>query len=167
MKAGFLLIVLAMSVAFGQKITIESDDTADFSRYKTFRMTEGDLKAKGPALNNDLIRKKIEEEIRKRLMEKGLREVSAQPDLNVRFSLTTPRRNEVEAYPAGTFGRATRRVKVQYIDGTLAIDLRDTKQRALVWKAVAVQSVDQASKLTDHLEDMVKKSIDKYPPKKK
>jgi hypothetical protein len=164
MKAWILPFVL-VSAAWGQKVTIESDDSVDFSRFKTFKMTiDSQLKAKGPALNNDLVRKRIEEDIRKRLVERGLQEVSTQPDLNVRFALTTPRRNEVDAYPAGVYGRATRRVKVQYVDGTLVIDLRDASQRALVWKSVAVQTVDQESKLTDHLDDMVKKSIEKYPP---
>jgi hypothetical protein len=166
MKAAILFAVLGLSTVYGQKITIEADDSADFSRYKTFRMNEGQLKAKGPALNNDLIRRKLEDEIRKRLTEKGLKEVSSQPDLNVRFTLTTPRRTEVDNYPAGPYGRANRRVKVQYVDGTLTIDLRDATRRELVWQSVAVQSVDDASKLADRLDDMVKKSIDKYPPKK-
>jgi hypothetical protein len=166
MKA-WILAVLAMSAAFGQKITIESDDSADFSRYKTFRLMEGQIKGKNPVLDNDLTRRKIEDAIRKRLVEKGLQEVSAQSDLNVRFNLTTPRRSEVDAYPAGPYGLRTRRTKVVYIDGTLVIDLRDTSRRELVWHSVAVQTVDRPANLTDHLDDMVRKSIEKYPPKKK
>jgi hypothetical protein len=42
---------------FGQKVTIEADDSTDFSRYKTFKMNEGQLDAKSPSLNNDLVRK--------------------------------------------------------------------------------------------------------------
>jgi len=167
MKFWAPLAVLAMSIAFGQKITIESDTSADFSRYKTFRMMEGQLNAKGPTLNNELVRKKIEDEIRKRLVEKGLKEVSDQPDLNARFNFSAPRRNEVNTYPAGRLGAATRREKVQYTDGTLVIDLRDTSRRALVFHSIAVQSVDDPAKLLDRLDDMVKKSIEKYPAKKK
>jgi hypothetical protein len=167
MKAWILLATPAMSVAFGQKITIEADDSADFLRYKTFKMNEGQLNAKSSALNNDLVRRKIEDGIRKWLTEKGLHDVSAQADLNVRFTLTTPRRNEVDAYPAGRFGQGTRRIRTQYIDGTLAIDLRDVGRKELVWKSIAIRSVDDPTKLADHLDDMVKKSIEKYPPKKK
>ncbi len=166
MEAWILLAALATSVAVGQKITIEADDSADFSHYKTFKMNEGQLNAKSPALNNDLVRRKIEDDIRKYLTEKGLQESSAKPDLNVRFTLTTPRRNEVDAYPAGRFGQGTRRITTRYIDGTLAIDLRDTGQHELVWKSIAVQSVDDPTKLADHLDGMVKKSIEKHPPKK-
>src|SRR5689334_11045707 len=135
MKAAIVGLLLAASITFGQKITIEADDSADFTRYKTFRLViDSQNKAKGAVLNNELVTKKIQEEIRKRLLEKGLQEASEKPDLNVRFTFTTPRRNEVDAYPAGRYGRATRRVKTAYTDGTLTIDLRDTGQRSLVWK---------------------------------
>jgi hypothetical protein len=56
------------------------------------------------ALNSDLTRRKIENEMRKRLTEKGLTEVESKPDLNVRFTLGQARKTEVEAYPAGWRG---------------------------------------------------------------
>jgi hypothetical protein len=55
----------------------------------------------------------------------------------------------------------------QYTEGTLIIDLRDTSKRELVWRAVAVEEKGDPAKIADHLDDMVRKSIDKYPPKKK
>ena len=83
------------------------------------------------------------------------------------FRLGSARRNEVDAFPAGRYGRATRRVVTQYTEGTLIIDLRDTSRRELVWRAVAVEEKGDPSKIADHLDDMVRKSIEKYPPKKK
>jgi hypothetical protein len=162
-----LLLVLAAAAAWAQKVDIESDDSVDYAKYKTFRIGEGQLKSKAPSLNSDLMRRKIENEIRKRLIEKGLSETSSRPDLNVMFRLGSARRNEVDAFPAGRYGRATRRVATQYTEGTLIIDLRDTSKRELVWRAVAVEEKGDPSKIADHLDDMVKKSIDKYPPKKK
>ena len=161
------LLALAAGTILAQKVDIESDESADFSRYKTFRVGEGQLKSKSPSLNSDLTRRKIENEIRKRLIEKGLSEVSGQPDLNVVFRLGSARRNEVEAFPAGRYGLARRRVVTQYTEGTLIIDLRDTSKRELVWRAVAVEDKGDASKIADRLDDMVRKSIEKYPPKKK
>jgi len=161
------LVALAAGTAFAQKIDIEFDDAADFSHYKTFRIGEGQLKSKSPALNSDLTRRKIDGEIRKRLIEKGLTETSGQADLNVQFRLGSARRNEVDAFPAGRYGLRTRRVVTQYTEGTLIIDLRDTSRRELVWRAVAVEDKGDPSKIADRLDDMVRKSIDKYPPKKK
>ena len=167
MKLLMLLCLLAAGQMQAQKVDIESDESADFSRYKTFRIGEGQLKAKAPALNSDLTRRKIENEIRKRLIEKGLSEASGQPDLNVQFRLGSARRNEVDAFPAGRYGRATRRVVTQYTEGTLIIDLRDTSKRELVWRAIAVEDKSDPAKISEHLDDMVRKSIEKYPPKKK
>jgi len=167
MKLLMLLPLVLAGQIYAQKVDIEFDESADFSRYKTFAIQEGQLNAKAPALNSELTRKKIDNEIRKRLTEKGLMEVSAKPDLNVRFTLGSARRSEVEAYPAGWRGLGTRRVRVAYTEGTLVINLRDTSKRELVWRAIAVEDKSDPAKISEHLDDMVRKSIEKYPPKKK
>ena len=167
MKLLMLLCLLAAGQMQAQKVDIESDESTDFLKYKTFRIGEGQLKSKSPTLNSDLTRRKIENEIRKRLIEKGLSEAAGQADLNVQFRLGSARRNEVDAFPAGRYGRATRRVVTQYTEGTLIIDLRDTSKRELVWRAVVVEDKGDPAKIADRLDEMVKKAIEKYPPKKK
>jgi len=155
------------AAAWAQKVTVEFDEAADFSQFKTFAIRQGQLNSKNAALNNELTRKKIDAEIRRRLMERGLTEAEARPDLNVRYTLGSARRREVEAYPAGWRGLGTRRVVVPFTEGTLVIDLRDPKKQALVWRAIAVEEKSDALKIEGKLEDMVKKSIEKYPPKTK
>jgi hypothetical protein len=166
---GTLLLLLALAVgpALAQKIDIEFDDSAVFERYKTFHIVEGQINAKAAALNSDLTRRKIENEIRRRLTEKGLLEVESKPDLNVRFTLGQARKTEVEAYPAGWRGLGTRRVRVAYTQGTLVINLRDTSRKELVWRSVAEEEKNDPMQIAQHLDDMVRKSIDKYPPKQK
>lgn len=161
------LLPLAVGPALAQKIDIEFDDSANFERYKTFHIVEGQLNAKAAALNSELTRKKIENEIRRRLTEKGLMEAASQPDLNVRFTLGAARRSEVEAYPAGWRGLGTRRVRVAYTQGTLVINLRDPVRKELVWRSVAEEEKNDPMQIAQHLDDMVRKSIEKYPPKKK
>lgn len=58
-------------------------------------------------------------------------------------------------------------MRVPYAEGTLVIDLRDPATHALVWRAIAAEEKSDATKIEGKLNDMVKKSIDKYPPKKK
>lgn len=166
---GTLLLLLALAVgpALAQKIDIEFDESAVFERYKTFHIVEGQLNTKAAALNSDLTRRKIENEIRKRLTEKGLMEVESKPDLNVRFTLGQARKTEVEAYPAGWRGLGTRRVRVAYTQGTLVINLRDPVRKELVWRSVAEEEKNDPMQIAQHLDDMVRKSIDKYPPKTK
>jgi Domain of unknown function (DUF4136) len=165
MRRWIILLAALPMLAWAQKVTMEFDQDSDFFRFKTFYINEGQINAKNPALNNDLVRKKIQAEIRRRLAEKGLVEVtSGQRDINVRFSLGSARRQEVDVYPARWWG--TRRVVTGYTEGTLVIDLRDTKQKSLVWRAIAVEDKSDAPHIESKLDDMVKKAFDRYPPKK-
>jgi hypothetical protein len=171
MVQSLALLVLGMLAAQGaraQKITMEFDQTADFSKYKTFAIREGQLNSRNPALNSDLVKKQIEADIQNDLTAKGLTLVTSGPsDLNVRYTFGAARKTEIEAYPAGWYGMGTRYVRVPYAEGTLVIDLRDPTTRSLVWRAIAAEDKSDASKIEGKINDMVKKSVDKYPPKKK
>jgi hypothetical protein len=163
----FVLGLLAVTGGFAQKIELEFDRNADFTKFHTFAIRAGSLNSRNPSLNSDLVRKRIEDDIQKYLAAKGLSAAPSGPaDLNVRYTLGAARRAETEAYPAGWWGMRTRIVRVPYTEGTLVIDLRDTGTRSLVWRAIAREDKSDASKVEGKLDDMVKKSIDKYPPKK-
>jgi uncharacterized protein DUF4136 len=164
-KALFMCL-LASQGAFAQKVTVEFDQAANFGNYKTFAIREGQLNSKNPALSSDLVKKQIEADIEHDLTSKGLTRVTGPSDLNVRYTFGAARKTEVETYPAGWYGMGTRVVRVPYSEGTLVIDFRDPTTRSLVWRAIASEEKSDASKIEGKLNDMVKKSIDKYPPKK-
>lgn len=160
--------LLVPLLAVAQKIEIESDPAVDFSKFKTFAIRDGRLNGKNPSLNNDLIRRRLDADIRKSLVAKGLAFVPSGPsDLNVRYTLGAARKMEAEVYPAGWRGWGTRVVRVPYTEGTLVIDLRDASTRSLVWRAIAREDKSDAAKVEGKLDDMVKKSFGKYPPKAK
>jgi uncharacterized protein DUF4136 len=168
---GLALLFLGLLAAQGaraQKVTMEFDQTIDFSRYKTFAIRDGQLSSGNPALNSPLVKKQIEADIQNDLTARGLTMVTSGPaDLNVRYTFGAARKTEIEAYPAGWYGFGTRYVRVPYAEGTLVIDLRDPTTRSLVWRAIAAEEKSDATKIQGKLDDMVKKSIEKYPPKKK
>ena len=154
--------------ARAQKITMEFDQTIDFGKYKTFAIRDGQLNSRNPALGGELVKKQIESDIQNDLSAKGLTMVASGPaDLNVRYTFGAARKSELEAYPAGWYGMGTRYVRVPYAEGTLVIDLRDPATKSLVWRSIAAEDKSDASKIQGKINDMVKKSIDKYPPKKK
>jgi hypothetical protein len=93
-------------------------------------------------------------------------EATGKSDLNVRYTFGAVRKAEVERYPAGWYGLGTRVVRVPYSEGMLVIDLRDPTTRLLVWRTIASEDKSDPTKIEAKLDDMVKKSIDKYPPKK-
>lgn len=162
------ITLLAAGAAFAQKVTVEFDQAADFARYKTFAIRGARLNSKNPALNSELVRKRIDADIISDLTAKGLTMVAEGPsDLNVRYTLGSARRVETEAYPAGWRGLGTRIVRVPYAEGTLVLDLRDPTTRSLVWRAIATEEKNDPNQLAGKLDDMVRKAIDRYPPKKK
>ena len=162
-----LLSFLCALVAFAQKITVEFDQGANFSQYKTFSIRDGQLNSKNPALNSELVKKRIDAGIERYLTAKGLAMVSGKSDLNVLYRLGSARRIEREAYPAGWRGWGTRIVRVPYTEGTLVIDLRDPGTKSLVWRSIAREEKSDPTKIESKLDDMVKKSFEKYPPKQK
>jgi hypothetical protein len=167
MKA-MIFSLLAVPGAFAQKVTVEFDQAANFHNFKTFAIREGQLNSRNAALNSELVKKQIETDIERDLTAKGLTRVTGGPaDLNVRYTFGSMRKAEVEAYPAGWYGRGTRYVRVPYAEGTLVIDLRDPATRSLIWRAIASEEKDDATKIQGKLDDMVKKSLEKYPPKQK
>ena len=162
-----LVMVLAAAGCFAQRVTVEFDQNADFGKYKTFAIRDGQLNSKNPALNSELVKKRIDGDIEKYLTARGLTQVTGKSDLNVRYRLGSARRVEREAYPAGWRGWGTRIVRVPYTEGTLVIDLRDPSTRSLVWRAIASEEKSDPTKIEGKLDDMVKKSIEKFPPKAK
>lgn len=169
LQRAFGALVVTLLLAHGaraQKITMEFDQSIDFSKYKTFAIRQGELNSTNPALNSPLVKKQIEDDIRRDLGARGLTEVSGPSDLNIRYHFGAARKTEVETYPAGWYGFGTRVVRVPYSEGTLVIDLRDPSTRSLVWRAIASEEKSDAAKIEGKLDDMVKKSFEKYPPKK-
>ena len=161
------LLALFAAGAFAQNINIEFDQSTDFSKFKTFAIRDGQLNSRNPTLNSELVKKRIDNDIEKYLTARGLTMVTGKSDLNVRYRLGSARRVEREAYPAGWRGWGTRIVRVPYTEGTLVIDLRDPSTRSLVWRAIAREEKSDPNKIEGKLDDMVKKSFEKYPPKPK
>jgi Domain of unknown function (DUF4136) len=160
----FTLSLLAAHAALAQKVTVQFDRAADFSKYKTFAIRNGQLNSRNPALNSELVKKQIEADIVHDLTARGLTEVSEHSDLNVVYHFGSARKTEIEAYPAGWWG--TRFVRVPYAEGTLVIDLRDTSVHSLVWRGISSEEKSDATKVEGKLDKMVKKALEKYPPKK-
>lgn len=163
----FFFAIFAASMAFGQKITIEFDKSADFSRYHTFTLAGGQLNSRNPELNSELVRKELDDSLARYLTAKGLTEVLNNGDLTVGYHFGSARKKTVQHYPAGTLGRRTRTVRVPYTEGTLVIDFNDTAMHDLVWRAIAHEDKNRPDQIAGKLDEMVKKSIAKYPPKVK
>ena len=146
---------------------VDHDPQADFSKFKTFTLREGNINAKAPDLNSPLVRKKIDEAIRTQLASKGLHEVQNQPDLVVTYRLGSAQRREVETYPVGPWGRRRRIERYKFTEGTLVVDMTTREPRDLVWRGVYRDDEHNPSKISEKLPNDIKKPFSEYPPKKK
>ena len=86
------LVALGLSIifvpgAFAQRITTEVDKAVDFSKFKTFAIHDGLLRSPNPALNSELMKKRVEVAIERALTAKGLTKTSGNADLNVSYIL--------------------------------------------------------------------------------
>ena len=160
-----LVALLATTSVFAQRVSVEFDPAATFAKSRTFAIGDGQLSSRNPALNSELVKKRIEADIARDLTARGLAPVSGPADLDVRYTFGAAREMKAEAYPAGWRGWGTRVVRVPYAEGTLVIDLRDPTTHSLVWRAIATVEKSDAMKVEGKIDDMVGKSLKKYPPK--
>ena len=122
------------------------------------------MNSRNPALNSDLVRKKLDDSIAHYLDSQGLTEVLNHADLNVRYHFGSARKTEVERYPAGWGGIVpTRFVSLTPKEPWSLICA--TPMQSLVWRSIAHEDKNDPDKIAGKLDDMVKKSIAKYPPK--
>lgn len=160
-----VLGLLAAMCALAQKVDVQFDPSINFARYRTFAIRGARLNSKNPRLNGELVRKRLDFDIQKFFEARKLVFVaSGRADLNVRYTLGSVEGAQREVYPAGWWG--ARVVRVPYTEGTLVIDLRDSGTQGLVWRAIARDEKRDPAKIEGKLDDMVRKSAGKYPPKK-
>jgi len=162
-----LLVLLATASASAQKVSVEFDPGAAFPNYHTFAIRDGQLNSRNPRLNSDLVKKRIEFDIQRDLTARGLTMVAGPgpADLNVHYTFGAARGMRPEAYPAGWRGWGTVIIRQPFAEGTLVIDLRDPTSQSLVWRAIATVEKSNAEKVEGKIDDMVGKSLKKYPPK--
>jgi hypothetical protein len=163
-------LVLAVSIgaqAFAQRVHTDQDPAAAFGTYRTFAWKSAAINTPDPALNNPIVQRKIEAEIEKQLMERGMtKATSGPPDVFISFRLGTGFERQVIDYPIGWRWGGWRREVVFSDKGTLVIDVADAARRQMVWRAVCVDTAANGNKLDDHLPKDVRKAFDQFPVKK-
>jgi len=158
-------VVWLTAAAAAQKVTVEIDPAADFHKYKTFAIREGQLRSPSPVLNSELTKKRLESELERALERRGLARTAGPADLNVSYIFGSMHHTETE-YSPGVRRNRTRSTRVSRIEGNLVIDIRDASTKGLLWHAVATEDQSEPAKLSDRIDDMVKKAVAKFPAKK-
>jgi hypothetical protein len=158
------LVLLTAVVA--DEHNVDFDPQADFSQFRTFSLGRSTINSNMPELNDELVKKKIDEAVRIELTRKGLTEKapSDRPmsDLLVIYHLGSANRREVQTW-IGPYG-GVRHSVYHFTEGTLIVDLRKRPGRELMWRGIYRDDEKKPAKLSSHLSKNVQKLFEKYPP---
>lgn len=189
MKKGLLTLLAGLAIVGGaavaQDVRYNFDQKADFTRFKTYRWVE--LKdAKNPG---DLLDKQIKAAFDEQLTTKGLTKVEADPaDLYVGYQAAIGQEKEFTSYSSdvgywgygpgwyrgGWYGypggaMTTGQTSTIYV-GQLVLDMYDSANHDLVWRALGTKTIDQKAKPEKQQKNLAKaaaKMLKNYPPGKK
>lgn len=158
------------------KVTSDYDKSANFTQYKTFGVDTLHVSSSVSQINQNRIINALKDEMKK----KGFTE-NANPDLLVHVSAILKDKQSVSASTnyygyggyyrpygwgggMGATGYTTYSVD-EYKEGSLIIDLVDSKSKTLVWEGIGNKEIDKPSKDPEAaIRDAIGKILANYPP---
>ena len=172
------LLLLVASSAQSQDVRYNFDNSADFSKLKTYKW----VILKNAARVDDLTDKQIKAALDAALTEKGLTKVDGDTaDLYIGYQAAVSTEQQFTSFTSGwgygpgwygggwygpTGGITTGQTSTIY-KGQLAVDMYDSAKHALVWRGVASKTLDpkaKPEKREKNLNKAVAKLMKNYPP---
>ena len=169
--AALLVALLLLSAsALAQKVSVDYDRSADFTKYKTYAWAEG-TPAKDP-----LMHERIVAAVEAQLNAKGWTRVdpNQNPDAYVLYQAAVTEQKEAQVWGTG-YGAGWRRAGgMAQIDvntiliGQLVVDIGDAASQKLVWRGRASDTLsDKPEKNEKKIKKAAEKMFKKFPPEKK
>lgn len=173
-----LIIQVVPSCSPTVHVTSDYDRNAGFAKYKTFGLY--DIKSKNGQVS-DLNVERITNAIRGEMMAKGFSESNNSPDLMVNAITMLKDKQSVTAntnyygyggiyrpygyWGGGMLSGTTTYNTYNYKDGSLMIDIVDTKSGKMVWQGTGNADIDKApDKPDEFIQGAVKKILGTFPP---
>lgn len=184
----FIASLLAAATFATAQVNVDYDHKVDFSQYRTFQFEPGriirnlDLKD----ADSSLINANVQEAVTADLGKKGLSPATGNADLTVTFLAGAKKKQEIEnavtspgfgpglGFPYGRYyatggwwGTGWDDWWVNdYEQGTLLLDIYDTKTKELVWRAYAVSDINNYNE-RKFVDKEVDKALKHFPPREK
>jgi hypothetical protein len=170
------LVLIAVNGCAPLTVNYDYDTTADFTAMKTFVW----MPSAGNAASDDLLVKKIRNEVNVQLQAKGRTEVPENPDFLIAMQLsgktTYGGSTAVGAsigIPVGKAGRISvgggKSKPREKTEGTLVLDFVDAKTQAIFWRATATAAVEpkvSPEEQRARINKVVAEMLVHFPPKK-
>ncbi|MHC5308969.1 DUF4136 domain-containing protein [Myroides sp. LJL116] len=171
-------LLLFITACSSVKVTTDYDTAIDFSQYKTYAfLKEGIDHVK----INDIDKKRILSAIEQNLQAKGFVKSNTNPDLLINLvtkskeqvNITTVNNNNFYS-PWGYYrpgwgpywGPNSTTVSTQ-VQGTLFVDILDTKSKMLVWQGIGtgvISNTNNMKKREERIQEFVKDILSNFPP---
>jgi hypothetical protein len=174
-------LMLVAGVAYGQDVSYNYDQQADFTKYKTYKWVE----VKGGDQIDPLIAKQITAAFEKNLALKGLTKATGDTaDLSIAYQVAIDKEKQIQTWDTGMYGAgwgpryyggyygggsSTTTTSTIYV-GSVALDMYDSAGKNLVWRGIASKQIDtkaKPEKREKNLDKGAAKMLKNYPPKKK
>ena len=179
-QASLLILALAFLPAPARaKSNVDLNPNLDFTQYKTFACIDGVEHLAMQQLNPNQLRDTIHDSVSRALTQRGLREVrrDQNPDLVVRYlaesdaQLNYTGGDNWGGYDKFTGDWWSTAFTLWYTsttrNGSLMIDLIDTKRRDLAWRLFLQQQILNVEKLPQKIDKEISKGFESFPPTEK
>ena len=173
-KAAFLALLLVATGCASVEIDHDFDVNADFTAYKTFYWVPSTVATTTTTTTSrpsGLLDARIRKAVDSQMEAKGFTKNDTGPDVYVNYYAGAKDVVQVTdmGYGYGYRGWGGGAVDVStYTEGTLVVDIFDSKTKQLVWRAVATGAVDPGAspeKQEANVNNVVAQMFLAYPPK--
>ena len=174
------LIVIGFFILAGcsPEISVYTDSDPDYDlwSYQTFDWSEKiNIEAnKNPMYYNELNDKRIKTAIAGELKNRGYQISGNQPDILIHYHIVIQDRMEIVTEPYGysytPYWMHRRSAIIPYREGSLVIDMMDTRSKNLIWRGWAVAPIDRrytSEESAELIKLAVAKIFRKFPGKAK
>ena len=170
---GVILLSLTPGPAMAQKVEVQYDHQADFSKIRTYQWRTHRVFEKQPELKEQYSTgiQLVLEAGNTEMMRRGLQPVESNPDIFVTFLILTKEMQEIKttdisawdgyywyAAPVWTITELE-----QYVRGMLVIDVVDARTSKLLWRAAGGDDIKDWRKRDKKVNSVVKKAFDRFP----
>jgi hypothetical protein len=169
--AGITLLIASCSNEI--RVTTDYDREVNLKLYKTYSwLPVKEIESKNnPLVYNELTDKRIKKAVDMQFQVKGIQFTTDNPDLRVHYHIIVDNRSAVRpaayGYYYSPYWMRNQYDVYQYREGTLIIDLMDSKNNNLIWRGWGTEVLNTNDiDLTEAvINDAVFKILKEFPPK--
>jgi len=158
-----VMVVLASSLAMGQQVSVNYNHNANFSQYHTYAWGSNNKNA----IQNSILGQVAQRDIDSAMSLKGLQKVdeSQNPDLVLAASGGEREQTSYNAWGMRGIGGGMGGITPeQNYETTMVISLYDVKQKELVWRGIAQNTLsNNGNKNQKNVEKAVEKMFKQWP----